>query len=133
VNCTPAIQRTIMPIAQAVEATMRAGWLIAGMLGLVGCASSGDLAHNKPTFQASTAKLDSVYAACVHARWLAISPTARMLETPTTLQVVVGNATTDVEELLVIHSKAMGAEVALYERMQILALRAYRDSAKACL
>lgn len=112
---------------------MRAWWLIAGMLGLAGCASNGDVTHNKPTFQASTTKLDSVYAACVHARWLAISPTARMLETPRTLQVVAGNATTNVEELLVIHSKAMGAEVALYERMQILALRAYRDSAKACL
>lgn len=112
---------------------MRAWWLIAGTLGLAGCASSGDLTHNKPTFQASTTKLDSVYAACVQMRWAAISPGARIVETSTTLQVVVGNATTNVEELLVIHSKAMGAEVVLYERMQVLALRAYRDSAKACL
>jgi len=122
-----------MPNARAVEAAMRAGWLIAGMLGLAGCASSGDLTHRKPTFRASTAKLDSVYAACVQARWAAISPGARIVETPTTLQVVVGNATTSAEELLVIHSSAAGAEVALYERIEVLALRAYRDSAKACL
>lgn len=112
---------------------MRVWWLIAGTLGLAGCASSGDLSHNKPTFQASTAKLDSVYAACVQARWAAISPGARIVETPTTLQVVAGNATTKMEELLVIHSRAVGADVALYERIEVLAMRAYRDSAKACL
>lgn len=112
---------------------MRVWWLIAGTLGLAGCASSGDLSHNKPTFQASTAKLDSVYAVCVQARWAAISPGARIVETPTTLQVVAGNATTKMEELLVIHSRAVGADVALYERIEVLAMRAYRDSAKACL
>lgn len=112
---------------------MRAWLLIAGALCLTGCASTGDITHNKPTFQASTTKLDSVYAACVQARWMAISPAARIVETPTALQVVAGNATTNIEELLVIHSKAAGADVVLYERMEVLALRAYRDSAKACL
>lgn len=102
-------------------------------LNLVGCASTGGITHNKPTFQASTNKLDSVYAACVRTRWLAISPSTRIVETPTSLQVVVANTTTNVEELLVIHSKVEGADVVLYERMEVLALRAYRDSAKACL
>lgn len=102
-------------------------------LGLAGCASTGDITHNKPTLQGSTAKLDSAYAACVQARWVALSPTAHIVETPTSLHVVVSNATTDVEELLVIRSKAMGADVALYERLQVLALRGYRQAAKACL
>lgn len=112
---------------------MRVWPLIAGTLCLAGCASTGDITHDKPTFQASTAKLDSVYAACVHTRWMAISPTARIVETPIALQVVASNATTNIEELLVIHSKAAGADVVLYERMEVLALRAYRDAAKACL
>jgi hypothetical protein len=69
----------------------------------------------------------------VQSRWQALSPTAHIVETPTTLQVVAANNTTSVEELLVIHSKAQGAEVVLYERLAVLAMRAYRDSAKACL
>lgn len=100
---------------------------------LAGCASTGDITRNKPTFQASTAKLDSVYATCVHTRWVAISPTARIIETPTSLHVAVSNATTHVEELLVIHSKAEGADMVLYEHLQVLALRGYREAAKACL
>ncbi|QNK00406.1 hypothetical protein [Dyella telluris] len=111
----------------------RAGSVAVAVVLLAGCASTGDITHNKPTFQASTTKLDSVYAACVHTRWVAISPTARILETPTSLQVVVSNATMHVEELLVIHSKAVGADVVLYEHLQVLALRGYRDAAKACL
>jgi hypothetical protein len=107
--------------------------LVVAVFCLVGCASTGGITHNKPTFQASTTKLDSVYAACVRTRWLAISPTTRVVETPTSLQVVVANTTTNVEELLVIHSKVEGADVVLYERLEVLALRAYRDSAKACL
>ena len=112
---------------------MRGCLLALGAICLAGCASTGDITHNKPTFRASTSKLDSTYAACVHARWQAISPTAHIVETATTLQVVVANSTTSVEELLVIHSKIQGAEVVLYERLEMLALRAYRDSAKACL
>jgi uncharacterized protein YceK len=109
-------------------------WLLAfGVIGLAGCASTGDISHNKPTFQASTNKLDSTYAACVQSRWQAISPTAHIVETPTTLQVVVANNTASVEELLVIHSKVQGADVVLYERLAVLAMRAYRDSARACL
>lgn len=111
----------------------RAGSVGVAAILLAGCASTGDITRNRPTFQASTAKLDSAYAACVQARWVAISPTARIIETPTSLQVVVSNATTHVEELLVIHSKAVGADVVLYERLQVLALRGYRDAAKACL
>jgi hypothetical protein len=111
----------------------RVRWKWLGLLCLAGCASTGDLTHNKPTFQGSTTKLDSVYADCVRQRWAAISPTARIVETPVELQVVAGNATTNVEEQLVIRSKAMGADAVLYERLQILALRAYRDAAKACL
>lgn len=121
------------PQVSQEKIVMRICWLIAIMLGLFGCASSGDITRHKPTFQASTAKLDSVYAACVQGRWVALSPTARVIETPTTLRVVAGNATTSVEELLVIQSRASGANVALYERLQVLALRAYRDSAQACL
>lgn len=113
---------------------MKCRWFaVIGVLWLAGCASTGDLTHSKPIFQGSTAKLDSVYAACVHGRWLAISPTARIVETPTELQVVTGNATTNIEEQLIIRSRAMGADVALYERLQILALRGYREAAKACL
>ena len=111
----------------------RAGVVVIGVLWLAGCASTGDLTHNKPSFQGSTRKLDSVYAACVHARWAAISPTARIVETPMELQVVAGNATTHVEEQLVIRSKAMGADAVLYEHLQVLALRGYREAAKACL
>jgi len=129
----PVIRRTMAPVTRSVELGMRMGWWIAAWLALAGCASSGDLSQRKPTFQASTAKLDSVYAACVQARWAAISPGARIIETPSTLQVVAGNASTEKEEWLVIHSRAAGAEVALYERIEVLALRAYRDSAKACL
>ncbi len=100
---------------------------------LSACASRGDITHNTPSFHGSTTKLDSDYARCVQARWVKISPSAHIVETPTTLQVVVSNATTRTEELLVIHSKAAGADVVLYERMEVLALRAYRESAKACL
>jgi hypothetical protein len=115
------------------ESLMRSWLLALGAVGLAGCASTGGITHNKPTFQASTNKLDSIYATCVHTRWQAISATARIVETPTTLQVVVANSTTSVEELLVIHSKVHGADVVLYERLQVLAMRAYRESAKACL
>ncbi|WP_144240794.1 hypothetical protein [Dyella japonica] len=108
-------------------------FMLIGVLLLAGCASTGDITHNKPTFQGRTAKLDSVYAACVQSRWAAISSSARIVETPMALQVVAGNATTHVEELLVIRSRAMGADVALYERLQILALRGYREAVKACL
>jgi hypothetical protein len=111
----------------------RARLVIVVAVVLAGCGTAGDISRNKPSFQGSTAKLDSVYAACVRDRWLAISPTTHIAETPVSLQVVVSNATSSIEELLVIHSKASGADVVLYERMQVLALRAYRDSAKACL
>lgn len=111
----------------------RAWRIVIGTLWLAGCASTGDLTHNKPTFQGSTAKLDSVYAACVQHRWVAISPTARIVESPTELQVVAGNETAHMEEQLVIRSKAMGADVVLYERIEVLALRGYREAAKACL
>lgn len=113
---------------------MKRGWsIVIGVLWLAGCASTGDLTHNKPVFQGSTTKLDSVYAACVHSRWVAISPTAHIVESPVELQVVAGNATANIEEQLIIRSKAMGADVVLYERLQILALRGYREAAKACL
>jgi hypothetical protein len=100
---------------------------------LGGCTLKSGLTHNTPSFQGSTAKLDSVYARCVQARWVTISPTVHIVETPTSLQVVVTNPSSDVEELLVIHSKGVGADVVLYERREILALRAYRESAKGCL
>nr|WP_199045803.1 hypothetical protein [Dyella sp. ASV24] len=113
---------------------MKCGWfIVVAMLWLAGCASTGNLTHNKPVFQGSTTKLDSVYAACVHSRWAVISPTARIVDSPLELQVVAGNATANIEEQLIIRSKATGADVALYERLQILALRGYREAAKACL
>lgn len=113
---------------------MKRGWFtVVGAVLLAACASTGDITHNKPTFQGSTTKLDSTYAACVQSRWAAISPNVRVITTPTSLQVVVSNATTHIEELLVIHSKAMGADVVLYERLQVLALRGYREAAKSCL
>jgi len=111
----------------------RVGFIATIVLLLAACATTGDITHNKPTFQGSTAKLDAVYARCVHARWVTLSPSARIVETPTSLEVTVSNATTDVEELLVIHSKATGADVVLYEHLQVLALRGYREAAKACL
>ena len=111
----------------------RSRWVIGWVIVLAGCGTAGDISRNKPTFQGETTKLDAVYARCVQAHWVAISPTARIVETPTALQVEVSNATTSAEELLVIHSKVPGADVVLYERMQVLALRAYRDAAKACL
>jgi|GEM_PF-1337833 len=111
----------------------RGAWVAIAVLLLGGCASTGDITHNTPTFQGRTTKLDSAYAACVQSRWVAISPSTRTIETPASLEVVVSNATTHVEELLVIHSRATGADIVLYERMQILALRGYRETAKACL
>lgn len=110
-----------------------AAFIATTVLLLAACATNGDITHNKPTFQGSTAKLDATYARCVHARWVVLSPSARIVETPTSLEITVRNTTTDVEELLVIHSKAVGADVVLYERLQVLALRGYREAAKACL
>jgi uncharacterized protein YceK len=100
---------------------------------LAGCASVGNLDQAKPTFQASTGKLDSHYVACVVAQWSKISPTAHAEETPGGFRVTVSNATTDIEELLVVRSRANGADVVLHERVQVLALRAYRETARACL
>jgi hypothetical protein len=114
---------------------MRRRWFVIGVTAvLVGCGTGGDISRNRPTFTGETTKLDAVYARCVQARWAAIAPSARILETSTALHVVVSNATTQQEELLVIHARIpSGADVALYERVQVLALRAYREAAKACL
>ncbi|WP_157971486.1 hypothetical protein [Dyella sp. C9] len=100
---------------------------------LAGCASAGDTARQKPTFVASTAKTDREYGNCVLGQWQAISPAAHMVEMADGFQVIVPNATTPVEELLVIRSRANGADVALHEHLSIVAMRAYRETAKACL
>jgi len=115
------------------RAGQRIGWAIVCGVLLTACTSTGDISRNKPTFQGETAKLDAVYARCVQARWVAISPTARIVETPSALQVQASNANGGAEELLVVHSKVKGADVVLYEHVQILALRAYRNAVKACL
>ncbi|WP_109124869.1 hypothetical protein [Dyella sp. C11] len=121
--------------ALALMRRLLSGMLVAlCVVDVAGCATGRSLTHNKPTFQGSTNKIDSVYAACVQQRWSALSPHSRVVETPTSLQVVVANTTTNVEELLVVHSKgATGADVALYEQFQVIALRGYREAAKACL
>ncbi|WP_243049618.1 hypothetical protein [Dyella sp. RRB7] len=103
-----------------------------GML-LAGCASEGGLEQGKPTFQASTSKLDSHYVACVVAQWSKISPTTHAEETPGGFRVTVSNGSTRSEELLIVLSRASGADVILHERVEVLALRAYRETAKACL
>jgi uncharacterized protein YceK len=103
-----------------------------GML-LAGCASVGSLDQAKPTFQASTSKLDSHYVACVVAQWSKISPTTHAEEMPGGFRVTVSNATTDIEELLIVRSRANGADVILHERIELLAMRAYRETARACL
>ena len=100
---------------------------------LTACGTAGDISRNRPSFRGETKKLDMVYARCVQARWAAVSPSAHIVETPTALHVVVANAVGDTQELLVIHGKMPGAEAALYERVQILALRAYREAARDCL
>ncbi len=112
---------------------MRVLLLLGITLWLAGCASSGDVMRNKPTFQASTVKTDRQYAECVLAHWSRISPAARMMEVADGFQIIVPNATTEAEEWLVVRSRADGAEVSLHERVEVLAMRAYRDSAKACL
>lgn len=100
---------------------------------LAGCASVGGVEHDKPTFQASTSKLDSHYVACVVAQWSKISPTTHAEETSRGFRVTVSNGSTQTEELLIVLSRANGADVILHERVELLALRAYRETAKACL
>jgi uncharacterized protein YceK len=100
---------------------------------LAGCASVGNLEQARPTFQASTNKLDSRYVACVMAQWSKISPAARAVEVSDGFRVTVSNTTTDLEELLIVRSRINGADVALHERVELLALRAYRETARACL
>jgi uncharacterized protein YceK len=100
---------------------------------LAGCASVGGLEQGKPTFQAHTSKLDSHYVACVVAQWSKISTTTHAEETPGGFRVTVSNGSTQGEELLIVLSRANGADVILHERVELLALRAYRDTAKACL
>jgi uncharacterized protein YceK len=100
---------------------------------IAGCASVGGLDQGKPTFQASTKKLDSHYVACVVARWSKISPTTHAEETAGGFRVTVSNGSTQTEELLIVVSRADGADVVLHERVELLALHAYREAAKACL
>jgi hypothetical protein len=100
---------------------------------LVGCASSGSLEQRQPTFQASTTKTDKTYAMCVVAHWVKIAPTAHAVEAEDGFRVIVPDPTAGMDELLIVRSRANGADVALHERIEILAMRAYRDTARACL
>jgi hypothetical protein len=131
--------RMQVALIHGTKASWKASRLACGVLLTValmeaaGCASGGNITHNKPTFQGDTSKFDVVYAACVQERWSALSPHVRVVETPESFQVVVANTTTNVEELLVINGRPTGASVALYERFQVIALRGYREGAKACL
>lgn len=100
---------------------------------LAGCASLGGTEHQKATFEANTTKLDYQYASCVLAEWVKISPKAHKVEVADGFRIIVPNATTDIEELLIIRSKVDGAQVTLHERVPVLALRTYRNTAHACL
>jgi hypothetical protein len=100
---------------------------------LAGCASTGGLEQSKPTFKASTSKLDSHYVACVVTQWSKISPTTHAEETPGGFRVTVSNGSMQAEELLIVVSRVNGADVILHERVELLALRAYRETAKGCL
>lgn len=108
---------------------------IAGLAALLlaGCSSAGGITSHKPTLQATTAKMDKIYASCVLERWKALSPEARMVERADGFQVVVPNTSGGTEELLMVRGRVDGADVALYEWFEVLALRAYRESAHACL
>lgn len=107
--------------------------MLLASLWLAGCVSGGDIQRHTPTFHAVTAKTDRHYAECVLAKWSRTSPAAHLMEMADGFHIIVPNATTGEEELLVVRSRANGAEVSLYERMTLLAMRAYRDGAKACL
>ena len=112
---------------------MRMGIAVFAAVTLVGCATAVSLEDRAPTFQAHTAKTDKVYAMCVVAHWVKIAPAAHAVEAEDGFRVIVPDPTAGVDELLVVRSRANGADVALHERIEILAMRAYRDSARDCL
>ena len=112
---------------------MRMGTAIFAAVTLVGCATASSLEQRKPTFEASTTKTDKIYAMCVVAHWVKIAPAAHAVEAEDGFRVIVPDPTAGMDELLIVRSKANGAEVALHERIEILAMRAYRDTARACL
>ncbi|RDJ00145.1 hypothetical protein DVT68_04835 [Dyella solisilvae] len=105
-------------------------WLV---ILIAGCSSTGGITTRKPTFQATTSKLDETYASCVLVHWKKLSPDAHMLEFANGFEVVVPRGATGTEELLMVRSRANGADVTLYEWIEVLALRGYRESAHDCL
>ena len=112
---------------------MRMGMAVFATVMLAGCATAGSLEERAPTFQASTTKTDKMYAMCVVAQWVRIAPVAHAVETEDGYRVIVPDRAAGIDELLVVRSRANGADVALHERIEILAMRAYRDAARACL
>ncbi|WP_266181763.1 hypothetical protein [Dyella humicola] len=112
---------------------MRMAIAVFAAVTLVGCATAGSLEERAPTFQASTTKTDKTYAMCVVAHWVRIAPAAHVVEAADGYRVIVPDHAAGVDELLVVRSRANGADVVLHERIEILAMRAYRDTARACL
>ncbi len=112
---------------------MRIGIAVFVAVTMVGCASAGGLEQRKPTFEASTTKADKAYAMCVVAHWIKIAPAAHAVEAEDGFRVIVPDPAAGIDELLIVRSRANGADVALHERIEILAMRAYRDTARACL
>jgi hypothetical protein len=100
---------------------------------LAGCASAVTLEEKAPVFRATTSKTDKAYAMCVVEHWVKIAPKAHAVEAEDGFRVIVPNPSAGTDELLVIRSRADGADVALHERIEILAMRAYRNTARACL
>jgi hypothetical protein len=100
---------------------------------LAGCASAVTLEEKAPVFQATTSKTDKAYATCVVDHWVKIAPKAYAIEAEDGFRVIVPDPSAGTDELLVIRSRADGADVALHERIEVLAMRAYRNTARACL
>lgn len=112
---------------------MRMGIAVIVVVMLAGCASEVTLEEKAPVFKASTRKTDQAYAMCVVDHWVKIAPKAHAVEVEDGFRVIVPDPTAGTDELLVIRSRADGADVALHERIEILAMRAYRNTAHACL